>query len=94
MLPLIPMNSLRRRVEGIVVRQIRGEVLALDVAAERIHYLNQTASFIWEQYEHGASREEIAAELVRRFDVSLEVAAGDVTRTLQSLFDLKLLAET
>jgi len=88
------MNRVRKRVEGIMVREIGGEVLVLDAGSQRIHHLNETASFVWAQCEHGASEEEIAAELVLRFDVTPDIATRDVRRTLQSLCDLKLLAET
>ncbi len=84
------MTRLRRRLEDIMVREIREEVLLLDMAANRVHQLNQTAGFIWRRCEDMTSPQEIATQLVEQFDVSQRVALADVIQTLENLRGLNL----
>ena len=87
------MSRLYTRQEGLIVRELEGEMVVLDADAERIHRLNRTASIIWRCCESGASPAEIAVALVNAFDVEEHVALRDVMEALDQLRSLGLIVE-
>ena len=79
------MAGLRKRVTGLMVREVEGEILVLDTETDRIHKLNPTASFIWRMCDEVSSPEEIAKFLANEFEVEEHQALSDVTDTLGKL---------
>ena len=77
--------------EAVIFREVDGEILALDTRSNQIHQLNRTASLIWRMCRHGATAEEIAAELVDGFHVDDMTARRDIARTVERLRALNLL---
>jgi PqqD family protein of HPr-rel-A system len=84
---------LRRRREGIMVREVVGDMLLLDSESGEIHQLNETATFIWRNCEEAPTAERLAAMLASEFDVAHDVAARDVEDALGRLRALNLLVE-
>ncbi len=84
------MNSIRRRLGSVMVREVGDDLIVLDVEADRVHQLNQTASFIWRNCDDAASPEAIAGLLAAQYDVDAEVALKDVRETVEKLHALKL----
>jgi hypothetical protein len=80
-----------RRQAAIAVRDLGDEVLVLDMTRNQIHQLNRTASFIWHKCAGPASAEDIAAAVVKAFDVANDTAMADVERVLGQLRELDLL---
>lgn len=83
-----------RREDGLMVREIDGELLVLDTRSDRIHQLNRTAAFVWRMCDEGATPQAIAAALACEFAVDEETALEDVAKTLSRLQSLNLLAGT
>jgi len=81
---------LRKRMNGIIIREVGDELLLLDVEADLVHQLNETASSIWRSCDDAASPEAIADLLAARYDVDAEVALKDVRDTVEKLRALKL----
>ena len=77
------MAGLKRRAEGLLVREVGGEVLVLDTEADRIHQLNASASVVWRLRESGADAAEIAEALASEFDVDILRAEADVEVVLE-----------
>jgi hypothetical protein len=65
---------------------IDGESVVIDLPRRRVLGLNPVGSFIWSRID-SASEEEIAAELVREFDVDEARARNDVREFLARLRD-------
>ena len=84
------MNSLPKRAESIVVREVCDGILLLDMRAEKIHQLNATAGFIWRHCDGVASAADIAASVAQEFDVEEGTAARDVEKALSELRTLNL----
>jgi hypothetical protein len=84
---------MRRRREGIMVRDVVGDMLLLDTESGEIHQLNETASFIWRNCEEAPSVESLAGMLASAFDVGHDVAARDIEDALGRLRALNLLDE-
>jgi PqqD family protein of HPr-rel-A system len=84
---------LRRRREGVMVREVVGDMLLLDSESGEIHQLNETATFIWRNCEEAPSVERLAGMLASEFDVAHDVAARDVEEALGRLRALNLLVE-
>lgn len=81
-----------RPTKGLAWQTIEGEAVLLDLSHGRSMGLNGTASVVWSLLpDH--DDEEIAAELVRRFDVSLERARADVGRLLARLLERGVVEE-
>ena len=85
--------AIRRRVEGILAREVEGGLLLLDTNTEHIHQLNDTARFIWQRCDGAPSVGAIAEQLASEFDVEQDIAEVDVERALAKLRDLGLVAE-
>ncbi len=77
-----------------MVREIDGELVALDTRANLVHQLNATASLIWRLAADGCDVDEIAAAVTSEYDIDLTDAYRDVCETLARLQALKLLART
>ena len=75
---------------SIVRREVAGELLVLDLATQRIHRLNETATRICRLHEEGRSPEGIADVLTDEFGVDRATALDDVKKTLTSLASLGL----
>ena len=84
------MNTERRR-DGLLVREVDGEVLVLDAEADRIHQLNASASLIWRLYESGFDAAGIASALAIEFDLDKHRAYTDVKAALEQFRALKLI---
>lgn len=80
-----------RRKDGLLVREVDGEVLVLDAEADRIHQLNASASLIWRLHEGGADAAEIASSLAIEFDLDKHRADTDVKAALEQFRALKLI---
>lgn len=70
-----------------------GEIVVLDSARSRYLSLNREGVVLWRVLASGATREELAEELVRTFEVPPRRAATDVEAFVARLAELGLLAE-
>ncbi len=61
-----------------------------DVTAGKYYSLNEIASIIWNRIENAATVEELCQDLMKSFDVSLEVCQKDVISLLSRLQDRQL----
>jgi hypothetical protein len=73
-------------------RTIDGEVVILDKRNGQIHQLNSTASFVWSRLAAGTTLATIASEMVREFEVDIEIARADVDRVLADFVRLELVS--
>jgi PqqD family protein of HPr-rel-A system len=85
------MTDARIGREGLLVREVDGELLVLDTEADRIHQLNSTASEIWRLHHAGSDANEIADALANRFEVDKDKAVTDVFQVLQDFRALGLI---
>lgn len=75
-----------------ITRQtIDGEVVILDRESHKIHQLNETGSFIWDQCDGATSVSDIIGNLIDRFDVERDVAIADVNSVVEELQNIGLL---
>jgi hypothetical protein len=85
------MASICNRMGSVVVREIDGEVLLLDLDSSQIHQLNETASFVWRSCREAVSVQEIADQFGERFGVDWKTASKDVEDVLERLQSLNLI---
>lgn len=86
------MNTRIRGEDSLIVREVEGEILALDTQSNLIHQLNRTASFIWRKCETGAAVADIVCAYAAQYGVDADTAKKDVAETLDRLRSLNLLA--
>jgi hypothetical protein len=88
--PELPSATVKR--DDLMARRVQDELLLLDMKSERIHQLNETASFIWDMWNQVPDTKEIARLLAQKFDVAEDIALSDVTGIVAKLRELELLA--
>jgi len=80
-----------KRRDGLILRKVQQDLLLLDTELNQIHQLNETASFIWENWEQVPDPVEIARLLAQKFDVEEQVVLNDVSAIVGRLQELNLL---
>ena len=80
-----------KRREGLILRKVQQDLLLLDTEFNQIHQLNETASFIWENWEQVPDPVGIARLLAQKFDVEEQVVLNDVSAIVGRLQELNLL---
>ncbi len=79
------------RSPEILMKIIDEETVLYDTRQEMAHFLNETASLIWNLCDGTRQECEIVAEIAGRFDVPKEVVERDVRNTLGNLSQQKLI---
>jgi len=80
-----------KRRDGLILRKVQQDLLLLDTEFNQIHQLNETASFIWENWEQVPDPVGIARLLAQKFDVDEQVVLNDVSAIVGRLQELNLL---
>ena len=80
-----------KRRDGLILRKVQQDLLLLDTEFNQIHQLNETASFVWENWEQVPDPVEIARLLAQKFDVEEQVVLNDVSAIVGRLQELNLL---
>jgi hypothetical protein len=57
---------------SVFVRELRDELVILDTCSNRIHQLNRTAAFVWNETRNGVPPDAIPTRLVCEFEVESE----------------------
>jgi hypothetical protein len=86
----IPKNTARPR-DDLSIEKVDDNLLILDKQNQKIHQLNSQASMIWSQLELGCAPLDIATEMTKQYDVTLDTALKDVSETLAEFSALNLL---
>jgi coenzyme PQQ synthesis protein D (PqqD) len=79
------MDKLRLRRDNLSWRELDGEIVALDNGNSMYVATNRTGTLLWNKLAAGATREQLAADLVAAFDVAPDQAATDVGRFVDDL---------
>jgi hypothetical protein len=92
------LNSIYRKKEDIVTRQIAGETLLVPIRSQladmqNIFALNSTAEFIWNQLDGKQNLEDILEGIGRQFDVEKEQAAPDLRDFITRLKEAGIIEE-
>jgi hypothetical protein len=72
-------------------REIDNSVVIISPEDSLVHELNDTASFIWKQFNGKNTFEEIAARLVEEYEIDTATALADVERLATALGEKGLL---
>lgn len=64
-------NKPQTRQEGLIVRELDGEILIYDSKSNRAHCLNETAALVWKHCDGGKTAAEITKSL--SFDLGTEL---------------------
>lgn len=91
---MFSLDSCLCRSDELVWRMIDGEAVILTADGHAIHTLNKVGSAIWELADGTRTIKEIISLIRERFDVSPEVAQGDVLEFATKLADKKILQIT
>jgi hypothetical protein len=77
-----------KRVEGLLIERIDGEVLVVKESSHEAHALNEAAAIVFDLCDGSMSRADMAAEVARR--TGLPVDEGVVDLALADLFEAGL----
>jgi Coenzyme PQQ synthesis protein D (PqqD) len=72
-------------------REIENSVVIISPEDSVVHELNDTASFIWKQFNGKDTLEKIAARLVEEYEIDTETALADIERLATALGEKGLL---
>jgi hypothetical protein len=71
--------------ESVLAANLQDEAVLLHMDTKRYYQLNETGQFIWKLLERGTGAQEIVAQLVETYDVSMDVAAAEYERLIDEL---------
>ena len=64
--------------DDIILAEVDGEGMIIDVEGGTSHFLNETALLIYKMLKNGKSIEEIKAVLTKEYDVNEKAAEQDI----------------
>ena len=73
------------------IQVVDGEAIVLDRNNQRVHQLNETATFIIQRCDGTKSIDQLVAALLDHYDVPADVARGNATETLSKMRVLGIL---
>lgn len=78
---------------GVYIRELKNEKAIYDKQTGNVHFINPTASFIFDLCDGNHSKEDIIAQLQDNYDVSRETATKDVEDVLNDLKEKEILED-
>ena len=90
-MPRIDGPTLRLRTESFDWRELKGEIVALDLSQSEYFAVNRTGTVLWHELARGATRRDLTELMVARFALSEDAAAADVERFVAELERRRLL---
>ncbi len=83
---------MRLRDDNLVVREIDGETVLLDLISSTYFASNQSGTFLLQLLKTERDRESLVAELAREFELSDDEAAADTDAFVRLLDENGMLA--
>ncbi|MFN3551060.1 MAG: PqqD family protein [Endomicrobiia bacterium] len=77
--------------DNLAYRKILNEIYIVDSKNSCLHKINETGSFIFEKIKEGLNEDEIIDELIKIYDVGIEVAKSDYKNFIEELFSKGLI---
>ncbi|MBR5309683.1 MAG: PqqD family protein [Oscillospiraceae bacterium] len=76
--------------ENFVLREVADSWVVIPIGEKSVDFngmmnLNETGVLLWRELEKGAEKEELVAAITAEYDVSEEVAAGDIDEFIEVL---------
>ena len=84
-------SSVWQRNPALAWREIESETVIISPGESVMHELNDTGSLVWRNIDGHRSAEELAALLVKEYEVTEEIALTDTLSLLEELSTRKLL---
>lgn len=80
----------------LIKREIAGDTILVPVGktvydSNGLFVLNEVAAFIWDKLPNAESESDIAAEILKEYEVSVEEAAADTKVFLDKLREMKII---
>ena len=75
---------------GLLIREMDGELIVLDPELDRVHQFNESASLIWRLHQSGKDADFIANTLAYVYSLDKDTAARDVLEALAEFRNLDL----
>lgn len=76
------------------MREVAGELVLMDLAAEKYFSLNSSGSVVWSALADGATRSEVAMRVAEAFGIELATAEEDASELIATLLDAGLIVES
>lgn len=84
-------NDVWQRNPALAWREIENETVIISPGESLMHELNVTGSVVWRNIDGHRSAEQLAALLVKEYEVTEEIALADTLSLLEELSTRKLL---
>lgn len=79
------------RRSDVTIQQVGDDTVLHDERAGKLHVINASAAWIWDQLDGAASVDDIGDRLAQRFGIEPAAARRDVERIARSFDELGLL---
>ena len=84
-------SSTFTRAEGVLLREIGGELLLLNSASDEYFGLNPSGAAMFESLADGATIDKTVEAVSSEFDAPVDVIAGDLEKLVGQLVDRGLI---
>ncbi|HOJ85426.1 MAG: PqqD family protein [Elusimicrobiales bacterium] len=79
--------------DKIIWREIEGEIFIIDPSNEKIHELNETASFVFKSIDKGLDRKKIAEKILSNYDADKRTLEKDLEDLISEFKDKGIIDE-
>jgi hypothetical protein len=84
-------DTIPQKNEAILDRVLDGETVLFNLSTNKLHSLNETASYIWQQCDGTNSVSSLVVLLKRSFAVKAEQAEADLCALLEGMYHAGLI---
>lgn len=80
------------KVSGnLIIRKFSNKYFLLDPKEEKLHSLNETASFIFSQILSGKKKKEIAKKMSLEYEIDEKTALEDINKFIAVLYEKRII---
>lgn len=77
----------------LMLHELEGECMLYDGTAKKVHVLNHSAQFIWDQCLAPVTPDEISRRLQVQYEIDQEAARTHTTNTIRTFLDRAMVTE-
>jgi len=84
----------KKNTDHVAAEEFDGEFVLINFAKGTYFSLRNAAVDVWQQFENGATREDVGTRIAARFSVSGDTIRAELERCVRMLIDEELICET
>jgi hypothetical protein len=81
------------RKEGVMEREVGGELMLYDVTGRAVHVLNESSRFVWQLCDGSHSVDDMVAQATKEYSAPSDQVRADINECLATFQSLGILAQ-